>query len=175
MRNERFRSVSLIALVAIGMQSLEDAAQKEAERRRQLENQGVQEKVIEGDGESLAPSGNLTVSTPSGSKFQNVEAPAKDRKSLASIRSYRATLQKLDRAIRENEVRMDSLRARLQSERKRIVSNGLTSSAQSKLQEQIDRLQAKVEQARKERAGIFQAGRKDGYLPGELDGKGIIP
>jgi hypothetical protein len=175
MRNERVKCVSLIALVAFGIQSLADLAEKEAERRRQLENQGVQEKVIEGDGESLAQSGNLTISTHSGVKFQNAEAPAKDRKNLPSIRSYRAALQKLDRAIRDNEIRMDSLRARLQSEKKRIASNSLISGNQSRLQEQIDRLHIKVEQARKERADIFQSGRKDGYLPGELDGKGIVP
>jgi predicted RNase H-like nuclease (RuvC/YqgF family) len=157
------------------MQSLADVAEKEAERRSQIENQGVQEKVIMGDGESLAPNGNLTVSTPSGAKFQNAEAPAKDQKKMTSIRSYRAALQKLDRAIRDNEMRMDSLRARMQAEKKRISKNSLPSSAQSRLQEQIDQLQTKVEQARKDRAGIYQSGRKDGYLPGELDGKGIVP
>jgi hypothetical protein len=175
MRNEKFRCVGFIALVAFAMQSLSDVAEKESERRRQIENQGVQEKVIEGDGASLAPNGSLTTSTSSRPKLQNAEAPAKDRKNISSIRSYRAALQKLDRAIREDEIRMNSLRIRLQAEKKRISSNSLISSAQIRLQEQIDRLQTKVEQARKERAGIFQSGRKDGYLPGELDGKGITP
>jgi hypothetical protein len=175
MRKEKFKCFSLIMMVAFGTQSLLDVAQQEAERRRQLENQGVKEKVIEGSGKSLAPNGNLTVSTLPGPRSQKLDVPGKDQKNKASIQSYRAALQKLDRAIRENEMRMDALRARRQSEKARISQSSRAPDTQSKLQEQINALQIKIEQARKDRTGIYRSGRKDGYLPGELEGKGIIP
>lgn len=175
MRNEKIRSVCLAATIVFGMQSLVDMAQKEAERRQQLDIQGVQEKVIEGEGASLAPNGNLTVSTPPGTRSQTIEAPAKDQKNRTSIRSYRSALQKLDRAIRQYETRIESLLIRLESEKKRISRNDRTADTQSRIQEQIDELRLKIEQANKDRSTIFQSGKKEGYLPGELDGKGIIP
>jgi hypothetical protein len=168
----------MTAIVVFGMQSLADVAQKEAERRKQIEQQGVEEKVIVGNGDLAASDGNLTVSTPSGARPLKEAA---NKKNHASVQHYRSALQKLDRIIRQNEIQLESLRARLQSEKwalQKIPRNSkgsLPIDKQTKLQEQINTLQAKTELVRQERNGIYQSGKRDGYLPGELDGKGIIP
>jgi len=43
------------------------------------------------------------------------------------------------------------------------------------MQDQILELQSKLKRLRQERLDIYEAGKKAGFLPGELDGKGIIP
>jgi hypothetical protein len=181
MRNEKFRSCCLAALIMLGMQSLADVAQKEAERRKQVEQQGLQVKTIEGNGEPIAPTGNLTVSTSLKSTPQKEAEPTHPQKNRASIRYYRSALQKLDQAIRKDEMRLESLRGRLQSEKwalpkiGRLSRSDASTGNQDKLQEQIEELQAKIQLAREERDEIYRSGKKDGFLPGELDGKGIIP
>jgi predicted RNase H-like nuclease (RuvC/YqgF family) len=179
MRNEKFRSCCLAAMIVFGMQSLADVAQKEAERRKQVDAQGVEVKVIEGNG--VSPNGNLTVSTSPKFTPQIEEAPSNSQKGRASIQHYRSALQKLDKAIQQDETRLETLRSRLQSEKwalpkiGRLSRNSPSVDKQTKLQEQIEELQAKIKQAREERNKIYRSGKKDGFLPGELDGKGIIP
>jgi hypothetical protein len=179
-REEKNSSYSLVLIVVLAMQSLVDAARQEAERRKQIDQQGIEVKVIERNG-PLPSKGNLTTSTsPRLVPLQN-ETPSDSRKNRTSLKSYRSALQKLDRAIRQDETRLESLRARLQSEKwaipkvGRISRNSPAADNQAKLQIQIEELQAKLELARQERAEIYQAGKRDGYLPGELDGKGTIP
>jgi hypothetical protein len=181
MRNEKFKSCCLAAIFVFGMQSLADVAQKEAERRKQVEAQGVEVKVIEGNGVPISSNGNLTVSTSPKFTPQIEKAPSNSQKSRASIQRYRSALQKLDQAIRQDEMRLESLRGRLQSEKWALPKIGRLSRSntspgnQARLQEQIDELQAKIKRAREERDEIYRSGKKDGFLPGELDGKGIIP
>jgi hypothetical protein len=179
MRNEKFRSCCLAVVIAFGMQSLADVARKEAERRKQVDQQGVEVKVIEGNG--VSPKGNLTVSTSPKFTPQMEEGRSNPTKNRASIQHYRSALQKLDQAIRQDEMRLESLRARQQSEKwalpkiGRLSRSNTSAGNQAKLQEQIEELQAKIKKDREERDEMYQSGKKDGFLPGELDGKGIIP
>jgi hypothetical protein len=180
MRERIFRSYSLALMVVFWMQSLADVAREEAERRKQIDQQGIEVKVFESNN-SLASKGNQTTSTsPRPVSLQN-ETSSDSRKNRATLKSYRSALQKLDRAIRQDETQLELLRTRLRSEKwalpkvGRISRNSPAADNQAKLQSQIEALQIKLEQARQERMEIYQAGKKDGYLPGELDGKGTIP
>lgn len=179
MRIIKLRSCCLAAFVVLGMQSLADIAREEAERRKLLEQQGIEGKIVEGSAAHLAPKGNLTVSTtPSAAPKKTRATSAKNQ---SSVRSFRAALQKLDRTIRQDEERLESRRARLQAERwaipkvGRVSSRSWTTETQNRLQEEIEELQAKLKQLRRERAEIYEEGKKAGFLPGELDGKGIVP
>jgi hypothetical protein len=161
------------------MQSLADIAREEAERRKQLEQQGIEGKVIETNAAHPAPNGNLTLSTIP------LAAPTKahsaSRKSLPSVRSFRTALQKLDRTIRKEEARLKLLHARFQAGRwalpkvGRVSGSNSSTSGQERLQREIEDLQTKLTQLRQERFEIYESGKKEGFLPGELDGKGIIP
>jgi chromosome segregation ATPase len=102
-------------------------------------------------------------------------------KNKGSARSFRTRLQKLDRAIRENEDRLQSRRARLQAQRweipktSRVSSRRRKTDSQNNLQAEIEELEVKLKQLRRERAEIYEDGKKAGYLPGELDGHGVMP
>jgi hypothetical protein len=179
-REEKIRSYSLALIIVFAMQSLADVAREEAERRKQIDEQGIEVKVIERNGVPSSK-GNLTTSTsPRSVPLQN-DTPSDSRKNRTSLKSYRSALQKSDRTIRQDEARLESLRARLQSEKwalpkaGRISRNSAAADNQAKLQREIEELQVKIERAKQERLEIYQAGKRDGYLPGELDGKGTIP
>ena len=45
----------------------------------------------------------------------------------------------------------------------------------NRAEDQIEEVEAGLKLKRKERASVYDSGKKDGYLPGELEGKGIIP
>jgi hypothetical protein len=161
--------------LAFCMQSLMDIAREEAERRRLLEEQGIEAKVI--DGRSL-PDGNVSTFTSSAStqpKDRPKESPSP--KGSTTLRTFRNSLQKLDRTILESEARLDSRRDRLQSQHWELLKSGRGSGekSQERLKEEIADLEMKLKRLRQERSEVYGAGRKAGYLPGELDGKGIIP
>jgi len=171
----------MAACFLLWMQSLSDIARQEAERRKLLEQQGIEGKVIEPEAVQSSQKGSLTVSTNPPSKTLR-EKPETAPKGQASLRSFKSTLQKLDRAIRQNEERLESRRARLQSARSEILlksgrtsSGGRQSNTANRLQEEIEDLEMKLRQLREERFETYRAGKKAGFLPGELDGKGIIP
>jgi len=164
------------------LQSLADIAREEAKRREKLEEQGIEAKVIEGDITRLAPNGNLSTSTPQlpGPKKEKLSSPPD--KAPSSVRSFRSALQKLDRAIRQDQERLGSLRARLQAEKwappkiGRVSTKGVgNAETQERLQAEIEELESKLKRTRRERSEVYEAGRKAGFLPGELDGKGLIP
>ena len=46
---------------------------------------------------------------------------------------------------------------------------------QRRLREQIEELEIKLKYMREERRENYEMGRKAGYLPGDLEGKGIVP
>ena len=48
-------------------------------------------------------------------------------------------------------------------------------NSQSKLQAEIEELQIKLKRLQEERFEVYESGKKAGFLPGELEGKGIIP
>jgi chromosome segregation ATPase len=168
----------MTACVVLCLQSLADVARDEAERRKLLDQQGIEAKVIEVD---AGQKGNLTISTdsPPAARKDSQKKPARSD-GRTSVRSFRNALQKLDRAIRQNQERLESRRARLRSGRWEISKSGRASSSnaeksQSRLQEEIEDLEMKLNQLRQERSEVYQEGRKAGFLPGELDGKGIVP
>ena len=53
MRNVNFRFCCVVLLLTFDMQSLVDLAREEAERRKQLEEQGIQAKIIDGNSSGL--------------------------------------------------------------------------------------------------------------------------
>ena len=162
------------------MQSLADIARREAERRKQIDQQGIEVKVIERSG-SFPSKGNLTTETPAHPLPSRNESSSDFQEKHAPLKSYRSAIQKLDREIQQGETKIESLRARLQSEKWALPKIGRLSRSrqsaedQTKLQRQIEELQVKIERAKQERLEIYQAGKKDGYLPGELEGKGAFP
>ena len=179
---EKVLSYGLAVLFAFGTQSLADLARQEAERRKALAEQGVQEKVIEANTQNLARDGNLTTSPAAETGLSEKSKPATQNKSQSpSAKSYRSALQKLDRSISKAEERLQLLRLRLHEERwalpkvGRVSRRSGTEDSQKRIQAEMEDLEIQLKQLRKERAGIYDEGRKAGFLPGELDGKGIIP
>jgi predicted RNase H-like nuclease (RuvC/YqgF family) len=181
MKGAKLRSCRLAAFFLFSLQSLADIAREEAERRKLLEQQGIEAKVIEGDPRHFAPNGNLTLSTPKPSSPKKEKTKSASSKGQPSVRSFRTALQRLDRTIRKDQERLDLLRTRLHSEKWAIPKVGRISKSvgktdsQSRLQREIEDLESKLKRLRRERSEIYDAGRKAGFLPGELDGKGIIP
>jgi hypothetical protein len=161
-------------------QSLADVARKEAERRRSIDEQGIPVKRIEFTGQAQgASAGTISVSSlEKGSVSPNASAAKPEPR--ASLRSFQTRLQKLDRDIVQAEERLKLLRARAEAERWAPIktakgSRGSGSSpAQDQLHWQILELEGKLTGLRRDRSDTFQAGRKAGYLPGELEGRGII-
>lgn len=175
------RSCCLVLLFSFYLQSLTDVAREEAERRRRLDEQGVQTKTIDGNAVGQVLRGNVSTSTESGMTPKAKPALPVTAKSQASLPGYRTSLQKLDRAIQQTEARLASKQASMRSGKWANPSSGMASSqnqakdAQGRLQAEIEELQLKLKQLREERFEIYEAGKKAGFMPGELDGKGIIP
>jgi len=163
-----------------GQQSLADAARKEAERRKALAQQGVEGKVIQRDPGKGTSGASSTVSARAAAVREN-SVRARSSKSEASLRKIRTTLQNLDREIQHGEERLALLRARMESERwqlpkvGRITRGSTSTSSRDRLRFQIQELEVKLKYWRRERFETYESGRKAGYLPGELDGKGIVP
>jgi hypothetical protein len=159
-------------------QSLAEAARKEAERRKNLDQNGIEAKVIEEDDlPQAALLANVSISSP----VLPSKPPSKESASKAKVQPYRSALQRYDREIKQREEKLNSLRARLNAEKwalpklgKMTRSSG-SSSSQEKLKVQIQDLELKLVQLRRERLETYDAGRKAGFLPGELDGKGVMP
>jgi hypothetical protein len=170
----------LITLLLLGMQSLADVARREAERRRSLDQQGIEAKVL--DTVPPGSGGNLAVSSgvPSPPSKRTPKGPA-DAKGKSSVNGIRSALQKLDRSIQQTTERLESRRARLQSERWKNPQTVRASSVndaeknQTRLKQEIGELERKLELLQRERREVYDRGIKAGFLPGELTGKGIIP
>src|SRR5436309_12650461 len=161
-------------------QSLGDAARKEAERRKGLEQQGVSGKVIQdADPASAGAGGNLGVFSPA---LEQRRRPAiRVNGERGSPAFFRARIQKLDRDMRQTEDRLADLRERIAKERWSAPKVGgrnrsrRSGTSAERLQGQVRGLERKLNYLRQERSDAYSAGRRAGFLPGELDGKGIIP
>lgn len=161
------------------VQSLADVARQEAERRSELERQGVTAKVIEGDPGRMAPSGNISTSAQSPGFARHAD---EDKlRNRGSPRYYRTAIQKFNREIRSLEDRLVTLRERIQAERWALPKSGRAgrsssgSGSREQLQWQARDIELKLKRLRQERAAIYDEGRRSGFLPGELDGKGQVP
>ncbi len=163
----------------LAAQSLAEVARKEAERRRELDLQGVEAKVIDGNTVQLAPNGNLSTSSPAPGSHAP-DDPA-GRVSRGRSRPYQTRIQRLDREIRSAEDRIAALRERLRAERWALPKVGKLSrssgsaTTQERLQNQIRELDSKLKQLRRERREVWDEGRRAGFQPGELDGRGLVP
>jgi hypothetical protein len=167
----------MTACVFLAMQSLADIAREEAERRQQLERQGIEGKVIERRDTQSAPKGNQAKAPQPTEGQKKISAGNASPKSQTSLPRYRAALQRLDRRIRQEEERLELKRVRLGENRwslpgsGRLSTRSRTADTQERLQKEIDELQIKLKELRQEREETYDEGRKAGFLPGELEGK----
>ena len=172
--------ICAVACGSIAAQSLAEAARKEAERRRLLAEQGIEARVIEGDARSRTAGGNVTTFKRE-PETRELPAHTREPRSRAPASTYRRQLQKLARQIAECEERQTLLQRQANAEKwsvSKVGRTGLRAGSQTpleKLLKQIEELKTKIKSLRIERAEIYEAGKKAGYLPGELDGKGISP
>jgi len=162
-------------------ETLADVARKEADRRKRLEQEGIEGKVIDADAVIKSSSGNLTVSTVSGKESEDSTVKNKTSEKRSSVRSYRNALKKLDREIQKAKEDLEKLREKLRKERwaplkiGRRSNSGQSEEKRNRMQAEIDELESDLRDFRRERSEIYNEGRRAGFLPGELDGKGIIP
>jgi hypothetical protein len=170
-------TLSLSLFLVFNLQSLADFARQEAERRRLLDEQGIQGKVIVSVAAKPESNEDAAVpETPSGGKEKTAER-SDARNGRKSASRYRTALQKLDQQIRQGEERLTSLQARLHAEKwspsktRRTSSRTKTKDSTSRLQAQIQELQTKIRRLREEHFEVYESGKKAGFMPGELDGK----
>lgn len=166
--------------MASSPQSLAEAARKEAERRKALEQQGIPEKVIDGqDPARLGPNGNLTLFSPANTVHASVRS--QPVRTAGTLDRFRSALEKLDREIRQAQDRLAALRDRAAAVHrapptpKRGSRKASGNSDEDRLRWQIREWEGKLERVKQERSETYDNGRKAGFLPGELDGRGIIP
>ena len=161
-------------------QSLGDVARREAERRKSLEQQGVSAKVIqEADLSKIGAGGNLGIFSPApGNKPRPPSSLSGERGSPAPFRNK---IQKLERETRQTQEQLAELRARVARERwapprvGRLSRSARSPVSEERLRSQTRSLETRLNYLRQERSETYDAGRKAGFLPGELDGKGILP
>jgi hypothetical protein len=177
----RFGTICLTLFLLFDLQSLTDFARQEAERRRLLEEQGIQAKVIVNNGVSSDASESAPMPETISAKPAKPSMRSDSQKGKNSVARYRTALQKLEQQIQQSEERLASLRARLEAEKRsrpktrRASSRSRTKDSASQLQTQIEELQMKVKRLREERFEVYESGKKAGFMPGELDGKYTNP
>jgi hypothetical protein len=155
-------------------QSLSELAKKEAERRKLLDQQGIEAKRIDQkDAAKLAAKGNISLSSlPPNSRSPSMPPTQLGKK--PSLEKYRTALQRLDSEIRRDEERLASLRKRLELEKDvpiRLGRGGRPSAASismARLQNQVQDLEIKLRRLRDDRLKTYDAARKAGFLPGDL-------
>jgi hypothetical protein len=176
-----YPSCCAILLLLFNVQSLVDVAREEAERRKLFEDQGIVAKVIDENAVGPVRRGNVTTSSEPDAKPKTEPSRSGSGKSQGSVQTYRNALQKLDRAIQQSEAHLVLMRTRLQDEKRASLKSGKSSNRagtkdpQVRLQSEIDNLQLKLKQLRDERFEVYESGKKAGFMPGELEGKGIMP
>ncbi len=181
MRMPILQMCCLILLTVFNLQSLADFAREEAERRKQLEEQGISGKVIESNTAHPAVDEGMSGPVSRSERSDKSSEHSSSSKGQSSVLKYRTTLQKLDREIKQAEDRLAARQARLQSERwanpktVRASSRSKPKDNASKLKAEIEELQIKLKQLKEERFQAYEAGRRAGFLPGELDGRYYTP
>jgi DNA repair exonuclease SbcCD ATPase subunit len=175
MRIEIFDSCCLVLFVVLGTQSLSEVARDEAARRQLLDQQGIEEKVIEGEAATWAPNGNVTQWKPSATPIPKEYSKSPSPKGSSSPSNYRNSIQKLDKAIRQEEKRLELIQERFEASRWTLPKVGplkstrnRTTDERAKLQAEIEEIQEKIKELRRERTEHYEEGKKAGFLPGEL-------
>lgn len=173
-------SFHLVLLWVLAAQSLADVASREAERRVRVDSEERAERVIDGDPALWAPGGNVTRGTPPApAPVPGPLPPAGE--GLKSLRHYQNALRKLDQAIRREERQLALRRERLEAGRRPLPGSGpldpragnRRADARARLEAEIGEIGEKLGELRRERAECYDEGKRAGYLPGELDGRGI--
>ncbi len=161
-------------------QSLAEAARREAERRKALEEHGIEGKVIDAETLPRPPSADQPRSRPpEHAKPRASGEPVTGRRTHAG--SYRSVLARIDNEIRRCEERLAVLRLRHEAEKfalprvGRNAANRTVVGSRERIYWQIQETESKLKRLREERLGAYDAGKKAGFLPGELDGHGIVP
>lgn len=148
--------------ISLQAQSLAEAAHKESERRRSLEERGISGRVIEQhDTTQRRLNGNVSVFAP---------VPATRRAERPAPNTFRKALQVLDREIQQGEDRLALLKEKIQTAR-RAAHVPTRSSRSGSLQADLRECELKLKRLRQDRLDTYNAGRKAGFLPGELEGK----
>ena len=161
--------------ISLPAQSLAEAARKESERRRSLEERGISGRVIEQhDTTHREYKGSLSTLAP-------VPVPRTEKPAVAIERgspdSFRKALQNLDREIRQGEDRLVLLKEKIALARRAapVLSRSSRSNARAvstdRFQNEVREWELKLKRLRQDRLDSYQAGRKAGFLPGELDRK----
>jgi hypothetical protein len=178
--------MKLLLLALLVFQSLGDLGRREAERRRAVDEQGLPEKtILQRDVARLGAQGAVSTSS---SLPHDKPPPARASPksgSRDSLARFRSALQKLDREIRTAEDRITLLKARAKTEadhptaqrssRSRSRNGGARTTSDRRPDAQIKEWESKLKRLREDRFETYSAGRRAGFLPGELDGKGIWP
>ena len=173
-----FSIIPLLACLGIS-QSLAELARKEAERRKVLADAGIIAKVIEGNMLERNLAEGTVVLTEGAAKQAPPRPPAS--KSAGGVASYRSRLQTLDTQIRRTDEQLRLLRRRMVEDRwappkpGRVGRSSQSGSSQEELKWKVRELENKLRQLKDERLEVYERGRKAGFLPGELEGKGITP
>ena len=162
--------------ISLPAQSLADAARKETERRRSLEERGISGRVIEQhDTTRRGLNGSLSVFAP-------VPAARPAERPVSAVErgapnSFRKVLQDLDREIRQGEDRLVLLREKISLARRAppVLSRSSRSNSRAvstdRLQDEVREWELKLKRLRQDRLDTYNAARKAGFLPGELDRK----
>lgn len=164
-----------------GEESLAEAARTEAVRRERVRQLGIEETVIEGNGGCHSGEGNVTLFDPPPAGMTRPELTDSSSKNRGSLARIRSQLQKLDRNIRQEEARLKKLQDRIGKLRRdnlRITNLSkipVNEESRRKTLEQIGELEDKLRMLKRERTDIYDNGRRQGFLPGELQGRGIVP
>lgn len=159
-------------------QSLGELSRLEAERRRGLQERGVQGRVLgEEDLARSATGANVSTFSPAPS-IGTIRSDAPHRS--GSPAAYRRKLQKLDRDILLTGRKVRDLRAKLARQRWALPDSGRrtrsgSGAAEEGLRDQIRDLTRRLELLHSDRRQVYDEGRRAGFLPGELDGRGYFP
>ncbi|MBM3790979.1 MAG: hypothetical protein FJW35_11620 [Acidobacteria bacterium] len=161
-------------------QSLAEAARKEAERRKALQLQGITAKVITSQDLRLEESaGRLTVSE--GTPHRSAPDARPPAATPENLRRFQTELLRLDREIRESEEQLDLTRDRAERERwappapGRVGRSRGSGPSYEQLRSKALELEKKLRRLRDERLEVYRRGRRAGFHPGELEGRGILP
>ena len=164
------RTKYALFLLLLSLQSLSELAKKEAERRKLLDQQGIETKKI--DQGDIAAKGNITLSSPP--PRSKVLPSSNQSGKKPSLEKYRTELRNLDSGIRRDEERLASLRKRLEIEKDRPIklgrggTAGTAEASRKRLENQILDLDTRLKRLRDDRLKTYDAARRAGFLPGEL-------
>ena len=164
-------------------QSLADVARAEAERRCLLDEQGIEEKIVDGALPREMTSGELSrdEAPPFAIRKKSSERGTdSSSRSRDALRKYRTELQKLDKSIQKEEQALASKRRRLEVARRappspvrvgRLSTRNAAAEAMRRLEDEIRDGEDRLKQLGEERSNLYDEGKRAGFLPGELEGR----